>query len=262
MKHLLCIGLCWFALTHLAFGQKTVAGVDLPGDLLWAGIDRPGDLTVVLRSGEVIKYDKNGRKQGQYRFPLPPTLYDPIDGAQSFFFDRVTNTYGFLDATMTTENRHPMDPAFAISPWLVCPVLHELWILDAADFNIKKTKLHAAAISLEMQLKHLPQKQVEDYTFLREYQNYTFLLDQTSGIHIFNSLGKYVRTEGEPGLAYFNFLGEELYYKKGEELIMIDLYSGEKRKIGLPQACSFALLTDERMYLADTRKVTILEFKP
>ncbi|MBS1542050.1 MAG: hypothetical protein JST14_00315, partial [Bacteroidetes bacterium] len=174
----------------------------------------------------------------------------------------VTNTYGFLDASMTNENRHPMDPAFAISPWLVCPVLHELWILDAADFNIKKTKLHAAAISLETQLKHLPQKQVEDYTFLREYQNYTFLLDQTSGIHIFNSLGKYVRTEGEPGLAYFNFLGEELYYKKGEELIMIDLYSGEKRKIALPQACRFALLTDERMYLADTRKVTILEFKP
>ena len=43
---------------------------------------------------------------------------------------------------------------------------------------------------------------------------------------------------------------------------MIDLYSGEKRKIPLLHACRFALLTDERMYLADTRKVTILEYKP
>lgn len=252
----------WLAANPLVAQNKIIATVELPSEAVWAGVDRPGDLTVLLKSGEVIKLDKNGIRQGRFQFKNTPTLYDPMDGAQSFFFDRTTNTYGFLDASMTEENPHQVDPSFAITPWLVCPVLHELWILDAADFNIKKTKLHAAAISLENQLKHLPQKQIEDYTFLREYQNYTFLLDKNAGIHIFNSLGRFVKTEGIKGLDYFNFLGEEIYYKSGDTLNFTDLYTGETRKVSLPRSCQFALVTDERQYLVDGKSAFIYEFHP
>ena len=140
--------------------------------------------------------------------------------------------------------------------------MRELWILDSADFSIKKTTLNSTTISLEAALQHLPQKRIADYTSLREYQNYVFLLDQTAGVHVFNSLGKYVRTLGEKHMAYFNFFGEELYYISGQELVFIDLYTSERRIIPLTEGVRFALLNDDRMFAVGTRSVTITSFKP
>ena len=147
-------------------------------EIQWAGVDRAGDLLLVLQTGEVQKINKEGKKIGSYRFKTPPTLLDPLDGAQSFYYLQKENVYGNLSSDLSTSTPHPLDAAFAISPWMVCPSLHELWILDSADFSIKKTKLNSTGISLEAALKHLPRKKVEDYIYMREYQNYLFLLDK------------------------------------------------------------------------------------
>jgi hypothetical protein len=159
---------------------------------------------------------------------------------------------------------HKLDPAFAVSPWLVCPALRELWILDSADFSIKKTTLNSTTISLETALQHLPEKKITDYTSLREYQNYVFLLDKTAGVHVFNPLGKYVRTLGDKNMAYFNFLGEEMYYVSGSDLIFIDLYDAGRREIPMSAGVDFrfVLLNEDRMYGVGLRTITISEFRP
>lgn len=236
--------------------------ITLEAEITWAGVDRAGDLFVVLTTGEVKKVDKTGQVIGTHRFSAPPTLIDPIDGVRSFFYQRKGNRYGFMSYDFTTIDEKELDPAFAINPWLVCPALHELWILDSADFTVKKTRMNSMAISLENTLKHLPDKKMEDYIALREYQNYLFLLDRTAGVHVFNPLGMYMRTLGEKGMRSFSFLGEELYYVKEKEVILIDLYTRERRSLPLDQPFHFVLFNDDTLYGVLRNTITISPFKP
>ena len=219
-------------------------------------------IVVFLANGDVQKFDKTGKKIGVHNFSTPPTLLDPLDGAQSFYYQRKGQQYGNLSYDLSSVTEHILDPAFAISPWLICPALKELWILDSADFSIRKTSLNSMAISLESALQHLPQKRITDYISLREYQNYVFLLDKTSGVHVFSPLGKFVRTLGEKGMTYFNFLGEEMYYVSGKELVLIDLYTNERRVLPLSTAYNFALVNDDRMYGVMGKRVIIEMFRP
>lgn len=254
-----------FLLTFAALwvGAQSPVTVTLNEDILWAGIDRPGDLFVLLSGGSVVKYDKTGKKIGEHKFDRPPTLIDPLDGVQSFYYQRTGHHYGNLSYDFERVTDKVLEPAFAINPWLVCPALKELWILDSADFSIKKTTSSSAAISLENTLRHLPDKKMTDYTYLREYQNYVFLLDESAGVHMFNPIGKFVRTLGEKGMNYFNFLGEEMYFLSVGQLVFIDLYTSERRTESLPQANAlFVLLNDDRMYLVGKRQIEIVDHKP
>ncbi len=250
------------ALPQPVLGQAGKVSFETRAEIVWAGVDRPGDLLLILKSGEVVKYDKDGKKIGAHGFQTPPTLLDPLDGVQSFYFDETGENYGNLSSDLSTASKHVVDPAFAVRPWLVCPSLHELWILDSADFSIKKTKMKSSAISLESALIHLPSKQIKDYIYMREYQNYLFLLDKNSGIHIYNSLGKFVKTIAEKDLGYFSFFGEEIYYLKDKQLYLTDLYTNEKRTLPIPINCRFALLRDDLLYAVEANRVTVFEFKP
>lgn len=236
--------------------------IAVEAEIIWAGVDRAGDLFVTLATGEVKKIDKTGKTIGSHRFTAPPTLLDPIDGVRSFFYQRKGHHYGFMSYDFSTIDDKELDPSFAINPWLVCPTLHELWILDSADFTIKKTRMNSMAISLENTLKHLPDKKMEDYLALREYQNYLFLLDRSAGVHVFNNLGMYVRTLGEKGMEYFSFLGEELYYANGKEVIFIDLYTQEKRTLPLERNYRFVLLNDDTLYGMRGNEIYLAPFKP
>ncbi len=248
-----------FIIVVLCAKAQAPVTVTLNEDIIWAGIDRPGDLFVLLSGGTLVKYDKTGKKVGEHRFQHPPTLIDPLDGAQSFYYQRNGHHYGTLSYDFERVTDKVLEPAFAISPWLVCPALRELWILDSADFSIKKTTSASAAISLETTLKHLPDKKITDYASLREYQNYVFLLDQSAGVHMFNPIGKFVRTLGEKGMNYFNFLGEEMYFISGGKLVFINLYTAEQRIESLPPTkAQFVLMNDDRMYLVEGRKIEIV----
>ncbi len=247
---------------NVAFAQTSKVSFETSSEIMWAGVDRPGDLLLVLKTGEVVKFDKDGKKIGAHGFQIAPTLLDPLDGVQSFYYEETGEHYGNLSSDLSSATKHVVDPAFAVRPWLVCPSLHELWILDSADFSIKKTKMRSTAISLEGVIIHLPSKQIKDYIYMREYQNYLFLLDKNAGIHIYNSLGKFVKTIGEKDLGYFSFFGEELYYLKNKQLYLTDLYTNEKRTLPVPVSCRFALLRDDYLYAVDANRVTVFEFRP
>ena len=251
--------LCW---AFEVQSQSKLLQFETDAEVIWAGVDRPGDLFLVLTTGEVQKFAKDGKRIGSHGFRTTPSLFEPLDGVQSFYYLQAENLYGNLSADLATTTQHHVDPAFAIRPWLTCPSLHELWILDSADFSIKKTKLNSTTISLESELKHIPIKKMTDFVYMREYQNYLFLLDKNAGIHLFNGLGKFIRTLGEKGLSYFNFLGEELYFKVGNELTLVDLFTNEKRQIVLPQKCRFALITDEYLFAVEENRVVVYNFKP
>lgn len=262
MKGRICLTGLILVSVLLTQGQNKPTKYTTESEITWAGVDRAGDLFLVLANGEVQKVDKEGKKLGTSKFNKTPTLLDPLDGAQSFYYNRADNSYGNISSDMNRVTKNTIDPSFAIRPWLVCPALHELWILDSADFSIKKTQMKSTMISLEAGLNHSSEKKIFDYIHMREYQNYLFLLDRSEGVLMFNGLGKLIKTIGEKDLRYFNFLGEEIYFIVGAEIVFIDLYTSKKRTLPKPANCDFVLLTEDRQYSITGKSVSISAFKP
>jgi hypothetical protein len=179
----------FFLAAFIAGAQPGKITIETQSEILWAGVDRPGDLFLVLSTGEVQKFNNRGQLIGTHGFKTPPTLIDPMDGVQSFYYLQRENLYGNLSYDLADATQHPVDPAFAIAPWLICPSLHELWLLDSSDFSLRKTNMSSMAIAFEAGLKHPANKKADDYRYMREYQNYLFLLDKHAGVLLFNTLG-------------------------------------------------------------------------
>jgi hypothetical protein len=156
-----------------------------------------------------------------------------------------------------------IDSAFVIDPWLACSSGdHDLWVLDRADNTLKKISPRTSTVLVDVKITSDVFTDFSDIALMREYQGFLFMLDNKKGIQIFNSIGRLIKTISEPSLPYLNFLGEELYYPAQNKLVLINLFSGERREMSLPKAFTLGLLTDERLFLVHKNTVDFFEFKP
>jgi hypothetical protein len=258
-----CIIAALISLPAVAAAQgKMIKSVSLNGKVQFAGVDRPGDLYVVMEDGYVRKYDGNGKEIASKKYTTPPTLFDPRDGTLSFAYFRTGQRLEYLSPDMSSSDEKTLSPEFAISAWLACPSKNELWILDSEDLSLKKTVDRGGAIGNDVRWTlHRPES-VSSITYMREYQNFLFILDQKKGIDMFNGIGKLIREVNEPGLPWFNFLGEELYYPKGQTLQFLDLYTAETREMAIAKPFRFVMLTDLRMMVVGEKSIEFFEFTP
>jgi hypothetical protein len=233
-----------------------------PEEIVWAGVDRASDLLLVLQSGAVEKINLSGKRVGRYKFDQIPTLIDPLDGAQAFYYFRSTGAYGTLSSDLSFTHASVLEPSLAVTPWLVCPMLHELWILDVGDFTLKKTASGASTQGWETVLPKVVSRNPEDLIYMKEYQNYIFLLDRSAGVHVFNSLGRYVKTLAGRNASYFAFIGEEIYSIQESRMNLTDLYSGETRILDLPTKADFTFVVHEFLYSIKNKEIIIAPFKP
>ena len=95
-------------------------------------------------------------------------------------------------------------------------------------------------------------QRVEDLVFV-------FKIQVDGGGAVFNGIGKRIRVISEPSLTYFNFLGEELYYKKDGKLVYYDLFDTTKREEDVDPDCKYVFVTDVRRYLVFESRIDILE---
>ena len=257
------IGLLLFvSLPFLSASQsKKIAAFKTSSDIVYAAIDRAGDFYLVLQSGEIQKHDKNGINLGSYAHEGPPTLFDPSNAIRLLVYYKKAQEFTWLSPDLGANPFEKIDPSIAIDISLICPSGdHNIWILDDADLGLKKVNLGDVKVITEFSVSD--QFKENRFTLMREYQNFLFLLDPKLGIVVYNSLGIQIRKIQVLDLVYFNFLGEELYYIYDNKLKFLDLFTAETRDLNLPTAAEFALLTDERMILANQNQVEIFEFSP
>lgn len=246
----------------LSSGQsKKIASFNTASDVVFAAIDRAGDFYLVLKSGQIQKYDKNGISLGTFIHEGIPTLFDPSNAIRLLVYYKKSQEFAWLSPDLGTNPFETIDSSIAIEVGLICPSGDQnLWILDEADLGLKKLSVRDERVLAEFSISG--QFKENNFTLMREYQNFLFLLDPNTGVTVYNSFGKQIRKIQEEDLTYFNFLGEELYYKRGNQLIFLDLFTAETREINISIPSEFVLLTDERMILTNRNQVQIFEFIP
>jgi hypothetical protein len=232
-----------------SLAQKKITTIFVSDTVVAAAVDRPGELYVILRDGQIQKFDVHGKVLTVYKNVPAPTLFDPRDGARLFAYYRDDQHYSFLNPSLDVTASYQVDSSFVISPWLMCTSGdYSLWILDRADNSLKKVNTINSTIQVDITIPGEVIGDVADITFMRDYQGFLFVLDRTKGIHVFNAIGYCIRTIAAPNLTYFNFLGEELYFRSGDSLTFFNLFTTETRT-RKPLPGKLMLLTDERMYV-------------
>lgn len=239
---------------------KKIRTLEVSDTIASIAVDRPGDLYITTSKGQLQHFDRDGKLLSLYKKDPLPAVFDPRDGSRLFAYFRKEQQFGYLNPSFEIAQLIQIDFAFSIEPWLVCASGdYNIWILDAADWSLKKIDIKKGVVLAEVLMPGDFTKVKSDFTTMREYQGFLFLVDKTKGIHIFNGMGKHIRTLAISNLSYFNFLGEELYYPSGNALIFFDLFSTETREIKLPSQGKLVALTDERLFLVRHHQVDIFE---
>jgi hypothetical protein len=240
---------------HVHAQQNLVATIEI-SDVQSAYVDRPGDLYILQKNNSIKKYDTLGNLVSEYFFSESPAAFDPRDGSRLFACFTSTKKCSFFSAE--TKNEFKIEPQYAIEPHLIASSGdHNCWILDLSDWSLKRVNPAQSGVLIDELIDQKQFSEKPDFIFMREYQNFLFLLEKNSGLFIFNSLGKQIKKIPVEGVAYVNFLGEELYYKKKDKLFFYDLFDASTREMPVDPTCRYALLTDVRLYLVYGNRVEI-----
>jgi hypothetical protein len=243
--------------TH-AFAQPVLVTTIKISDVQSAYIDRPGDLYILQKKNMIKKFDIQGNLISELNFEKKLTAFDPRDGARLFSCFNSTCSF-FSDET---KQELIIEKEFAIEPSLICSSGdHNVWVLDKADFSLKKISPSESKVLTEVILDLELFKKKPEILFMREYQNFLFILDKNVGIVMFNGIGKKVRVISEPNLTYFNFLGREIYFKKDNKLVFYDLFDTATREEPIDPTCKYALISDVRTFLIYENKIDIFEIR-
>lgn len=241
----------------LVISQKRITAIDIK-DVASACVDRPGDLYILHTDNKVSKFDTLGMPVADMGFEKTPTVFEPRDGARMFvYFADVKQGAFFSDGTSQgffIYDYFAMEPVFATA----CGD-NQVWIVDKGDWSIKKLDPKAGKIIAEAPIDRAQFQDEPKITAVREYQNFLFVLDKNMGIIVFNAIGKQIKKIEGKDIPYFNFLGEELYYRKGDKLIFYDLFDGSTREENIDSTCLYTLLTDVRKYVVYKDRIDVFD---
>lgn len=231
-----------------------------PGKIETVAIDRLGDFFIVLETGEIKKYDANGKTLAYVKREKVATLLEPWYHPKIFVYDQQGQQFTFYDRNFQNPDIRQLDPSIAIKPLLACPTNdNKLLVLDGADFSIKKVDPSSSQVTDEFYIDTVGAK--PSFTYMREYQNLIFLLDKNSGIVIYNIIGKKVN-QLKTDAGNFGFFGYQLYFLEEDKIVFFDLYT-EKIRLEPVGRGKFVLVSDERILLVrENGRVVLFDYKP
>jgi hypothetical protein len=216
-------------------------------------VDRLGNFFLVTHKGKIKKYDATGKLVASVS-KTTPTLIEPWYHPSIFVYSRKSQTYSMYGRNFEDRKDYTIEPALAIEPTLVCPTHdNKLWILDKADWSLKKVNPLTNEVIQEFTLDTSLVKATTDFIYLREYLNLIFLVDKNSGILILNHLGKVIEPIAiqNPGQVYF--YGDELYYLENNTLKFFNLLTEQRHEVKLPDETSQSVMTDELILTLNNR---------
>lgn len=217
-------------------------------------IDRQGNVYLCDENGLIFKYSPEGEMLVNYS-PIKTgriTQIEAWQGLRVIVYYADFQEFVLMDRFLRATEPYPLnlnEIGFGRTGTLSND--DNVWIVDDSDYSLKKIDVERRALFQTNNFSFLLQDQDTDLNFIREYKNLLYLNDFNSGILVFDNLGNYLNKIPIPGLEYFNFWENELYYLDSGSIKFHDLYTGATRetKFQGDEQFKFVLLTKERIYL-------------
>ncbi len=215
------------------------------GSPVAVSVNQYGNIVVGDAKGAITLYDTLGSVIQRYApaCVAPVTLLETWQTLKVFAFHREMQSYTLLDRFLTpiVEQSVFTEAAEVQIGYVRLATLandSQVWIFDDADFSLKKYNPINRQISLRSSLGLILDAANYQLEFIREYQNMLFIVDRNAGILVFDNLGNFKRKIAVKGATFFGFTDNELYLVAENKLLLMHLYTQQKRVLALPSGLS------------------------
>lgn len=199
-------------------------------------IDRAGNLYAAGLDQNIRKYDTSGELVATYSPSKMGeiTLLESWNSISTIAYYKDFQEIVFLDRFLTVKSTVPITSEISGFTRLATVASdNSIWLIDDSDFSLKKWD-----ITYQNTLIHNPlnlQLKDKDYnfTFIREYQNNLYLIDEGADLVIFDILGNYKRSIPITNATNVGMWKTKMYYSKNGKLQLIDLYTGENKTLAV-----------------------------
>ena len=224
--------------------------------------DRTGNIFLTFKGGAITKYSPSmdslisfsPEKLGDI------SLLEAWHGFQIFAFYEEFQEFALLDRFLTRDTRYRLSQSS--SNYVdICTISSDqnLWVFEENQLRLIKLNLNIRAIEIEVPLEFVLDANEHKITFLREYQNLVFLVDELSGIYILDNLGNYLRKIAAPGIINCSFRNEHLFYLQNNEVHAINLYQGTHKIIKISSGDYLGVLPLDKGLLV-VKKYMVIRF--
>jgi hypothetical protein len=212
---------------HFAYSQYSLDTLVVEDEITAFSQDRTGNVFLTFKGGAITKYSAemdslisfSPEKLGDV------TLLEAWHGFQIFSFYEDFQEFALMDRFLTRYTRYRLSQSLENYADM-CTISSDqnLWIFEENQLRLIKLNLTIRDIEIDVPLEFILDANDHNITFLREYQNLVFLVDEYSGIYVFDNLGNYLRKIPAAGIKNCSFSGEHLFYVQDNQAHDINLY--------------------------------------
>lgn len=169
-----------------------------------------------------------------------PTKIGSIDdleawhGFKVFSFYQQFQEYAIFDRYLSRENRYQMSSS-SLDFVNIATISsdEDIWLIEQNGLRLIKYNTNVREPVIEVPLEFIIDPLNYNLTYIQEYQNLVFIVDENSGIYIFDNLGNYLNKIEAQGISRCSFSDDNLIYWDKNLLIMLNLYDNSKKQIAL-----------------------------
>ena len=255
-----------FSSLHFLYGQQLQFEnqIDLNFNLQDVSLDSDGQLYLVSSNGELFKF--NGKGDSLFLFSpsknAPITLVDASMGLKIFVFYRDFQEYLLLDRFLRPSPRYSFNQdQIGFANLATISTDQSLWILDPVDFSLKKYETKSNQVEISSPLNRMIPIKDYEISFIKEYQNKLFIIDNVRGVYVFDNMGNYQKVIPQKGIRKPGFLGNSIYFFDKGQIIMINFHTGAKHLVPIPvlpaTTAEFVRIFKNHIYLFEKERILI-----
>ncbi|CAN5127374.1 hypothetical protein BH23BAC1_BH23BAC1_29890 [soil metagenome] len=217
-------------------------------------IDRFNNIYIAETKGNIHQFNSSGKLLQTFSHNKPGKIshLEAWQAVTIFVFYQDFQQILFLDRFLTpSPNISLNDLQDGFIRLATISNDQNLWLIDESDLSLKKYNLKQNNFTIISPLNLQLNSKRMDLNFIREYQNHLFINDRLNGIHIFDILGNYLRSIPEKDLEYFNFLKDEMYFLRNNNLHFLNIYNQKERTLATPEQnpIKFILASEKQVFL-------------
>ena len=197
-------------------------------------LDQIGNIYVSNLQGEVSKYSPEGNFMVEYA-PTQVAGVHEITASTQF---KVSLFYKDLQEIVVL-NRFLSNPiTYRLTDFNlgyveeVAPNFQQtLWVLDISDFALKLVDFRENRLLEQKSLAQVLDQNLANILFFHSHQNRMYVIDESSGIHVFDNIGNYLFKLMEDAPSSVGFHKDYMYFQSEGFLNLIHLYDGDNLRL-------------------------------
>lgn len=226
-------------------------------------IDRQGNFYIATKRGEIDKYDMEGNLL--YHFSPQKrgnaTLVEAWQGPSVFLYYKDFQEFTILDRFLSNSQQYALPEEFnSFSSLATISGDGNLWLIDAQNLSLKKVTSPSNQVIINNPFNFNFRSDAYSFSHIREYQNQLFISDPDQGVMVFDLFGNFLELISLKGVAYFNFVNNDLIYLDHQKAILINVYNKQKREIELPDlSYKYILMENNTLICVTDSKIDLFQ---